>query len=227
MQLVFNAYLLERNFHIFTIACAERIHQLRLNSDTYFPEWTACLLSPLRLRAPLLHAEFLNYLIDRPAVMERRSILNCYFAQWNRIGLPILEEYFLHLVKVYFNNIRDIFAAIEDSFSRKLDGKSRYERLIKIKLLQSTAEATTVQKEFSSQKQSKSADEMRKNIIMDTFMISNGLEFRTDWSSNLLSNWQSYDDTPIAFDVPLCHCSSVLTGSNSHYPSLIGGPNLI
>lgn len=105
MQLVFNAYLLERNFHIFTIACAERIHQLRLNSDTYFPEWTACLLSPLRLRAPLLHAEFLNYLIDRPAVMERRSILNCYFAQWNRIGLPILEEYFLHLVKVYFNNI--------------------------------------------------------------------------------------------------------------------------
>lgn len=227
MQLVFNAYLLERNFHIFTIACAERIHQLRLNSDTYFPEWTACLLSPLRLRAPLLHAEFLNYLIDRPAVMERRSILNCYFAQWNRIGLPVLEEYFLHLVKVYFNNIRDIFAAIEDSFSRKLGGKSRYERLIKIKLLQSTAEATTVQKEFSSQKQSKSADEMRKNIIMDTFMISNGLEFRTDWSSNLLSNWQSYNDTPIAFDVPLCHCSSVLTDNNSHYPSLIGGPNLI
>ena len=43
---------------------------------------------------------------------------------------------------------------------------------------------------------------MRKNIIMDTFMISNGLEFRTDWSSNLLSNWQSYNDTPIAFDVP-------------------------
>lgn len=97
----------------------------------------------------------------------------------------------------------------------------------KSKLLQSTAEATTVQKEFSSQKQSKSADEMRKNIIMDTFMISNGLEFRTDWSSNLLSNWQSYNDTPIAFDVPLCHCSSVLTDNNSHYPSLIGGPNLI
>ena len=116
---------------------------------------------------------------------------------------------------------------MEDTFSRKLGGKSIYERLIKIKLLQSTAEATTVQKEFSSQKQSKSADEMRKNIIMDTFMITNGLEFRTDWSSNLLSNWQSYDDTPIAFDVPLCHCSSVLTGSNSHYPSLIGGPNLI
>lgn len=112
-------------------------------------------------------------------------------------------------------------------FSRKLDGKSRYERLIKIKLLRSTGEATTVPKKFPSQKQSKSADEMRKNIIMDTFLISNGLEFRTDWSSNLLSNWQSYNDTPIAFDVPLCHCSSVLTDNNSHYPSLIGGPNLI
>lgn len=49
-------------------------------------------------------------------------------------------------------------------------------------------------------------------------MISNGLEFRTDWSSNLLSNWQSYDDTPIAFDVPLCRCSSDLTDYNSHYP---------
>lgn len=53
------------------------------------------------------------------------------------------------------------------------------------------------------------------------------LALRDHRSSNLLSNWQSYNDTPIAFDVPLCHCSSVLTDNNSHYPSLIGGPNLI
>lgn len=208
IQHVFNFYLLERNFHIFSITCAEHIQQSKMNTDTYFPEWTACFLAPLRLRAPLLHADFLKYLIDRPEIMERRILLNRYFSLWNRIGLPILEEYFLKYIKENFDSIDSVFAAIEDSFLKSGKASSRYERLtrIRILLLPDEDEDTSVSTTASKGKvkvdlecnQTKEEKRMQRNTVLDTFLIAQGLEFRTDWSSRL-PNWQLANDTPIDF----------------------------
>ena len=148
MQLVFNAYLAERNFHLFTMACAEYSHQMRLNTKTYFEQWTSYFLTPLRLRAPLLHPSFLKFLFDCPVAIERRSILERYLERWNQMVLPILEEHFLQYVRECYDEIEDLFAAIEDSFSKESENKSRYERLTRVRLLRLSDEES-VEKMFS------------------------------------------------------------------------------
>lgn len=195
MQLVFNAYLAERNFHLFTMACAEYSHQMRLNTKTYFEQWTSYFLTPLRLRAPLLHPSFLKFLFDCPVAIERRSILERYLERWNQMVLPILEEHFLQYVRECYDDIEDLFAAIEDSFSKDSENKSRYERLTRVRLLRLSDEES-VEKMFSHQDET---HEFHKNIVQNTLLISSGFAFRTNWTSNLWSNWKLIDDSPLAF----------------------------
>lgn len=106
-QLLFNNYLLENSFHLCAIKKIQEIMNLESNSiwEDLLP-----LTSVLRLNAPLLHVDFLNYVYkkmkqkhiphklasgDKNAGTQFFEELNDYIDYLNTCGLPMLEELFV------------------------------------------------------------------------------------------------------------------------------------
>lgn len=131
LQYVFNNYILERNFHFFTLSTAlDRLQNPEHSQHRC--ERYAQLLQIVRLHAPLVHValstimapEFWKVPDERAA-----ALISSFIDNWNSTALPVLEELFLWGVYHFFE-FEEIASKIENSIWVTDEyGRCRYDRL--------------------------------------------------------------------------------------------------
>ena len=116
LQVVFNNYLMERNFHLHAMATTEQ-HLLVTPYHSSFPnsptDHLHFLFRATQLHAPLVHAPFINFLEQEIDNFESSQLIEQYIYRWNLFALPVLEELFIQSVYRRFPEIDDILEAID------------------------------------------------------------------------------------------------------------------
>lgn len=93
LQLAFNNYIIERNFHLHAMATAESYMIKHPAGENDFVKSPA--LIPLQLNASLMQSPFISFLDNLPSAQHYTAVIDHYVKRWNRLALPILEEMFI------------------------------------------------------------------------------------------------------------------------------------
>lgn len=147
LQLLFNSYLVECNYHGHAIAkilnCLFR-HPPGENNPRNNRAYLALLTMVPRIRAPISHAAFIEFIDNvisrRLSDLERSSFGNemlrwgnQFIDQLNKEGLPVLEEFFLWSVCEQISSAEQVFLEIKRCFFP--DGEFCREDLLFYRLL--------------------------------------------------------------------------------------------
>lgn len=147
LQLLFNSYLLESNYHGHALAnilnCLFR-HPPGEIVPTNIESYLTLLAMASRVHTPISHAAFIQFIDDviswRVSKIENvdfgNKILkwgNQYIDHLNTFGLPILEEYFLWSVFETLPSAQQVFSATDRSFF--CDGRFCREDLLLFRLI--------------------------------------------------------------------------------------------
>ena len=147
LQLLFNSYLLELSYHAHALATVMNCpvgHSQNDLSPRNMESFFALLAAAARLRAPISHAAFIEFVHDTilwkvsklDSIEFSNTLLdweNRYIDQLNATGLPILEEYFLWNICEQFTSAGQIFSEVDHTFSP--NGKFSREDLLFFRLL--------------------------------------------------------------------------------------------
>lgn len=113
VQQVLNSYLVERTFHGYAIIVAIEYIKARQSfglSELHHYQYQQ-LTTVVRLRAPLVHSawiELTGYVVETTTLKKRLTAIPWIedrIDYWNRLALPVLEEYFIRSVWLRYRKI--------------------------------------------------------------------------------------------------------------------------
>ena len=165
LQTMLNNFLLERNFHIHTIATAMfvlyRDRRVIAQKCPYAEDG----LMLTNIHAPLVHSTFISLLKDCVELQTESYLLEAYVKRWNREVLPLLEELFICRVKETLDQKIEVVDAMNECANTDFI----YERVSVIRALRSNKRI------LNSEKNKVNADFINE-LVLRTFSLYENLD---------------------------------------------------
>jgi len=131
LQMVFNNYLFERNFHLHTVASMENAFSRFQIAAIRESGLVKSVFNITELRAPIVQAAVTSFVGTNAETIERPELIERYIDRWNNHALPVLEALFVWSVWENFKTPIEVATAIDNWVAPE----STYERLKMIRLL--------------------------------------------------------------------------------------------